>query len=107
VTDAEGGAQALSLLAGAAVDVVLMDLRMPDIDGREALRRLRAEPGPNREVAVLAFTADADMGDFGGPGGLEMFDGVIRKPIQPLQLAGAIAAAAKGSVGEADHRACG
>ena len=111
VTDAEGGAQALSLLAGAAVDVVLMDLRMPDIDGREALRRLRAEPGPNREVPVLAFTADAEIdgsgSDFGGPDGLDMFDGVIRKPIQPLQLAGAIAAAAKGRSAGADHRACG
>ncbi len=111
VTDAEGGAQALSLLAGAAVDVVLMDLRMPGIDGREALRRLRAQTGPNRDVPVLAFTADADIGepagDLGGPNGLDMFDGVIRKPINPQQLAGAIAAAAKGRGVEAGQRACG
>jgi hypothetical protein len=47
------------------------------------------------------------MGDFGGPGGLEMFDGVIRKPISPLQLAGAIAAAAQAREGEASRQACG
>jgi PAS domain S-box-containing protein len=89
VSDAVGGAEALEQLASLPVDAVLMDLRMPQVDGREALRRLREQPGPNQAVPVLAFTADAEVGDGAG---LEAFDGVIRKPIDPLDMAARIAA---------------
>ena len=93
VSDAPGGAEALSQLAHQPVDVVLMDLRMPQVDGREALRRLRDAPGPNSRVPVLAFTADAELGEGDG---LEAFDGVVHKPIDALELAGRLAKAAAG-----------
>lgn len=93
VTDADGGGPALTQLATQPVDVVLMDLRMPDLDGREVLTRLRALDGPNQDAPVLAFTADAEVGDGAG---LEAFDGVVRKPIDTLALAGAVALAAGG-----------
>jgi PAS domain S-box-containing protein len=89
VSEAADGAEAVARLALLPVDVVLMDLRMPQLDGRSALKRLRNEPGPNRSVPVLAFTADADVA---GDGDLEGFDGLVRKPIQPLDMYAAIAA---------------
>jgi len=67
-----------------------LDLRMPKLDGRGALARLRAEPGPNQDVPVLAFTADADLA---GEHDLDGFDGLVRKPMQPLELYRTIAAA--------------
>jgi PAS domain S-box-containing protein len=90
VSDAADGAEALTQLARLPVDVVLMDLRMPVLDGRAALRALRETPGPNQDVPVLAFTADADLE---GEGDLDGFDGLVRKPIQPLEMYGAIAGA--------------
>jgi len=88
VTEADGGASALVRLADDPVDLVLMDLRMPDLDGLEVLRLLRDRPGPNRHVPVLAFTADATLGHGSS---LEEFTGVVLKPIDPIALAGCAA----------------
>jgi CheY-like chemotaxis protein len=90
VSDAASGAEALAQLAQLPVDLVLMDLRMPGLDGRQTLAALREAWGPNRDVPVLAFTADADLG---GDGDLSGFDGLVRKPIQPLEMFERIAAA--------------
>ncbi|MFI7382241.1 response regulator [Streptomyces sp. NPDC049813] len=58
VAAAADGAQVLAAVAGAAqVDVVLMDLRMPVMDGTEATRRLSEE---HPEVAVVVLTTFAD-----------------------------------------------
>jgi CheY-like chemotaxis protein len=94
VQEACDGVEAVERLAMLPVDVVLMDLRMPRLDGRAALAELRARPGPNRGVPVLAFTADADLA---GENDLEGFDGLVRKPIQPVELYGSIAAATQWS----------
>jgi PAS domain S-box-containing protein len=97
VTDAAGGPEALALLAAHPVDVVLMDLRMPGMDGRAALAALRSAPGRNQATPVLAFTADADMDDGAG---LEAFDGVVRKPIDPSELTARLAAARHDPAGQ-------
>ncbi|MBW8816363.1 MAG: PAS domain S-box protein [Caulobacterales bacterium] len=90
VSEACDGLDALERLALLPVDVVLMDLRMPQLDGRGALGRLRVEPGPNVDVPVLAFTADADIS---GEDDLAGFDGLVRKPIEPVDMLRALAAA--------------
>ena len=88
VSEADGGASALVRLAEDTVDIVLLDLRMPDLDGLEVLRRLRVQPGPNRDTPVLAFTADATLGHGSS---LEDFDGVVLKPIDAMALAESLA----------------
>ncbi len=55
---AEDGPDALELLASRRVDAVLLDLRMPGMDGLEVLARIRAQPAPP-PVAVLTAVATA------------------------------------------------
>ncbi|HEY3936181.1 MAG TPA: ATP-binding protein [Bryobacteraceae bacterium] len=56
---AANGYEALSAMAGAHYDVVLMDCMMPEMDGFEATRRLRSLGGYAAEVPVIAMTASA------------------------------------------------
>jgi CheY-like chemotaxis protein len=51
-------AEALALLAAQTFDVVLMDIHMPGMSGVEAVERLRASRGPERDTPVIALTAD-------------------------------------------------
>jgi DNA-binding NarL/FixJ family response regulator len=57
--EAESGVQAVSLTAELAPDVVVMDLRMPDLDGIEATRRIVAS-GSSAAVIVLTMFEDDD-----------------------------------------------
>jgi len=59
VSVAVNGREALETLSSERFDIVLMDVRMPIMDGIEATQALRASAGPNRNVAVIALTADA------------------------------------------------
>ena len=49
---------------------------------------------------MLAFTADADVGDGAG---LETFDGVVRKPIDPMDMTARIAMAVSGGEAQDEH----
>ncbi|HEY4029311.1 MAG TPA: MHYT domain-containing protein [Caulobacteraceae bacterium] len=92
VTEAADGEEAVALAAEWPYDVILMDLRMPRLDGPGALRRIRREGGLNDQTPILAFTADADhsmvdrLQDMG-------FDGMVPKPIDSGALMAAVAAA--------------
>ncbi len=59
VTCAASGAQAVDLAAKMEFDVILMDVRMPEMDGLEATRRIRLLEGKQRRVPVVALTAQA------------------------------------------------
>jgi CheY-like chemotaxis protein len=83
------GQAAINALAEAEFDVVLMDVQMPVLDGLEATRRIRAEPGPNRDVPILALTAnvlDAQKQACIAAG----MSGHVAKPIDARALLGAV-----------------
>jgi DNA-binding response OmpR family regulator len=68
-----------------AVDLVILDLMLPDIDGLEVCRRIRAMPGAVANVAVLMLTAKGDPTD--RIIGLEMgSDDYLPKPFEPREL---------------------
>jgi two-component system cell cycle response regulator DivK len=86
--EATTGTQAIELAAGHAPDLVLMDIRLPDIDGMEALSRLRADER-TALIPVLALTAQAMDGDrerLLGAG----FDGYISKPVNVVEFLGVV-----------------
>ncbi len=63
IDTADSGAKAVKMASERAYDVILMDQRMPETDGTEALRRIRADAeSPNRETPVICLTADAVTG---------------------------------------------
>ena len=92
LTAAASGVDALELLAANAFDVILMDVYMPGMDGREVCRRLRATPGPNQHTPVIACTASAEPRDLEECAQAGMTGHVI-KPIDAGALHAAIAAA--------------
>lgn len=61
VGEAADGEEALARLRAAAVDVVLMDLRMPRLDGAGATERIRAEHPGVRVVILTTYDTDADI----------------------------------------------
>jgi two-component system cell cycle response regulator DivK len=77
--EATTGGQAVELATAHVPDLVLMDIQLPDIDGIEALGRLRAGER-TAALPVLALTAQAMEGDrerFLAAG----FDGYLSKPV--------------------------
>jgi len=52
-----GGAEAIALATASDFDIIMMDVRMPGIDGLEATRQIRQLPGPRGKVAIVALTA--------------------------------------------------
>jgi CheY-like chemotaxis protein len=85
VAVAEDGRQAVEMALKAPFDLILMDIRMPGMDGPAALAALRGQPGPNIDVPVIAFTAEVSP-DAMGMLRREGFDDHIAKPINPGEL---------------------
>ena len=71
--------------AGPLPDLVILDLMLPDMDGLEVCRRIRALPGPAASVPLLMLTAKGDPMD--RIIGLEMgADDYLPKPFEPREL---------------------
>jgi CheY-like chemotaxis protein len=90
IEEAQDGLVAVEAAGRRPFDVILMDLRMPNLDGLSAARRIRTEPGPNAATPILAFTADG-RSDFGADAWV--FDGAVQKPFEPYVLVGALRSA--------------
>ncbi len=87
------GSEALEILRQRKVDLVLLDMVMPEMDGFDVLARLREGGGPNAETPVIACTANVL------PAQLEAYEkagtaGVLAKPIDPRAMLEALASAA-------------
>ena len=79
------GASGLEMLQQRSPDRVILDLMLPDTDGLEVCRRIRALPGGQAKVAVLMLTAKGDPMD--RIIGLEIgADDYLPKPFEPREL---------------------
>ena len=82
--EATTGSEAIDMASEHAPDLVLMDIQLPDLDGVQALHRLRAGLR-TATIPVLALTAQAMQGDrerFLAAG----FDGYLSKPVDVREL---------------------
>jgi signal transduction histidine kinase/CheY-like chemotaxis protein len=92
VLHAQDGRRAVDLLGRAEVDLVMLDGRMPEMDGVETARALRALPGPAARLPVVAVIG-GDAADAAAM--LEAgADTVLRKPVTVAGVARAVADAA-------------
>jgi len=99
ITQATDGEQAVRLAAERPFDVILMDVRMPTLDGPGALRRIRQAAGPNDATPIVAFTADADA-DAVAHLLAQGFQGAVTKPMTP---GGLISGLVRAVAFEGDH----
>jgi signal transduction histidine kinase/CheY-like chemotaxis protein/HPt (histidine-containing phosphotransfer) domain-containing protein len=86
---AVNGRRAVEALRTNRYDVVVMDCQMPEMDGFEATRAIRAEEGDGRHTPIVAMTANAMAGDRERCIEAGM-DGYLTKPVRPDELAAAI-----------------
>jgi signal transduction histidine kinase len=85
LTFAEDGARALDLWRSAAFDLILMDVNMPVLGGREAVREIRREEAPGTRIPIWMLTANVfpeDVARYHEDGA----DGALRKPLEIARL---------------------
>ena len=94
--EATTGERAVELATRHLPDVVLMDVQLPDVDGVEALRRIRtdARTAFTPVVAVTAQAMDGDRERFLRAG----FDAYLPKPVDVPELLGVLAAYCRADV---------
>jgi signal transduction histidine kinase len=89
IVEASDGRQALDRISVEHLDLVLLDVHMPVMDGVEAIKAIRASKAPWSQIPVIALTADAMAGDREKYLALGMTD-YHAKPIDKEQLAAQI-----------------
>ena len=81
----ENGNQAVEAVRAKSFDVVLMDVQMPELDGVEATRQIRALSGDKNKIPIIALTANAMSGaaqEYIAAG----MNAYVSKPIRPQAL---------------------
>jgi CheY-like chemotaxis protein len=89
---AEDGVEAVEAARSGRFDLILMDIKMPRMDGVEATRMIRALPAPIGQTPIIALTANADPEDAKTYIACGM-SSVVEKPIKPERLLSAMNAA--------------
>ena len=98
VTHATDGSKGLAAVQSGMPDLVILDLMLPDMDGLEVCRRIRALPGILAQTPVLMLTAKGDPMD--RIIGLEIgADDYLPKPFEPRELLARIRAVLRRRVG--------
>jgi DNA-binding NarL/FixJ family response regulator len=92
VGEAENGAQAVALAQRRQPDVILMDIRMPELDGIEATRKLVAAGSPARIIVLTTFDLDEYVHAAIRAGA----SGFLLKDVTPAKLVEAIGIVAQG-----------
>lgn len=82
---AEDGVEALEAVQERRFDLILMDIKMPRMDGVQATQAIRALTGPARDIPIVALTANADPDDAKKYIATGMA-AVVEKPIKPERL---------------------
>ncbi len=85
ITEAGGGAEGVQIALAERFDLILMDVRMPGVDGLEATRVIRGAGGANSMTPILALTADVQPENAAACLAAGMND-VLAKPISPTEL---------------------
>ena len=88
----EDGQEALEAVQARPFDLILMDIKMPRLDGVQATQAIRALPGDSRNIPIVALTANADPDDAKHYLAVGMA-AVVEKPIKPERLRMAMNAA--------------
>ncbi|MCW5254380.1 MULTISPECIES: response regulator [unclassified Streptomyces] len=86
VAEAGNGVEALEVLRSTAVDVVLMDVRMPKLDGVETTSRIRAQEDPPKVLILTTF----DLDEYAFSGLRAGASGFMLKDVPPGELLAAI-----------------
>ncbi|CAM5497181.1 response regulator [Streptomyces pilosus] len=92
VAEAGDGVEALQVLRSTAVDVVLMDVRMPKLDGVETTRRICADTDPPKVLILTTF----DLDEYAFSGLKAGASGFMLKDVPPGELLAAIRAVHSG-----------
>ena len=98
VTHAVNGAEAVEAVRNGRFDLVLMDIQMPEMNGYDATRAIRALPGDRSGVPIIAMSANvmkAEM-DRCAEAGMNAF---VPKPYKREELMGAIGKVVNGAQG--------
>jgi two-component system, cell cycle response regulator DivK len=84
ITEAEDGEQALAAIAKQRPDLILMDVRLPIMDGYEVTRQIKADPARNRFpiIATTSYALDGEEQTARAAG----CDGYVPEPFSPRQL---------------------
>jgi len=82
--EAEDGVAGVAIAAEHRPDLILMDIQLPVMDGYEACRRIKANPGL-RHIPIIAVTSYARSGDEERTRASGC-DGYVAKPFSPRQL---------------------
>jgi PAS domain S-box-containing protein len=90
ITIAANGREALELARDRLFDVVFMDMRMPEMDGLEATRAIRALGGPWTHIPIVALTANAFADDVRACREAGM-DDFLAKPVRKKTLIATLA----------------
>ncbi|MDP8916553.1 MAG: response regulator, partial [Pseudomonadota bacterium] len=89
VETAQDGVEAVEAVVRNDFDAILMDIRMPRMDGVDATRAIRALPGPERATPIIALTANVDPEDARRYLAAGMAS-VVEKPIKAERLLAAL-----------------